>query len=122
MNGVMLEQPLGGAPHALSPESSETGGGHLDHATLLSPLHYALRSLAQNGIALGMGDDSGDAAVAELRKTIGRLLRHAVIAQLDQHVVRAFDGVARGVGENILQIVVGEMEVAAQAEGERVVD
>src|SRR5580698_9826491 len=67
-----------------------------------------------------MSDDGSDAEVAELRKAIGGLLRHAVIAQLDQHVMRSADGVASGIGEHVLHVVIGEMEVAAQAEGERI--
>ena len=120
VDGVVLEQPSGGASHAISPESGERGAGHLDHATLLRPLQHKLWTLAQNWVALGMGDYGGDAAVAELRKTIRSLLGHAVITQLDQHVLRCVDGVAGGIGEDILHIVVGEMEVAAQTELQRI--
>ena len=62
VDGIMFEQPLRGAAHAFTPESGERGAGHLDHAPLLSPLHHALRSLAQNRIAFGMRDHCGDAA------------------------------------------------------------
>jgi hypothetical protein len=116
VDGIMFEQPLRGAAHAFTPESGERRSRHLNHAPLLSPLHHPLRSLAQNRIAFGMRDHRSDAAVAQLRKTVCNLLRNAVVAQFDQHVVRAFDGIACGIGQHILQIVVGEMEVAAQAE------
>ena len=106
--------------HAFSPKSSQRGSSHLNDAALLGPLHHALQVLAQNLVAFGMGDDGGDAAVAQLHKTIRNLLRDAVIAQLDQHVVRAFNRIARGIGQHILQVVVGEMEVAAQAKRQRV--
>jgi len=89
---------------------------------LLRPLHHALQVLAQNWVALGMSDDGGDALIAELHETVCGLRRNAVVVQLDQHVVRACDGVARGIGEHVLQIVVGEMEVAAEAERERGAD
>ncbi len=117
---IVFEQPVGGAAHSFAPESSERGAGHLDDAALFGPFHHALRTLAQNRIAFGMRDDGGDSAIAQLGKTFCDLLRHAVVAQFNQHVVRAFDGVARGVGEQVLQVVVGKMEVAAQGERERI--
>ncbi len=50
------------------------------------------------------------------------LRRNAVIAKLNQHVARTFDGIAGRIRQHVLQIVVREMEVAAQAETERIAD
>ncbi len=48
--------------------------------------------------------------------------RNAVIAQFRQHIAAAFDGVTCGKEHRILQILVGKMEVAAQAKRRRWTD
>src|ERR1700722_11166011 len=107
---------MSSAANSFTPKASKGRARHLDHAALLSPLHYPLRTLAQNRIAFGMRDHRSDAAVAKLGKTVRSLLRHTVIAQLHQHVVRAFNGIPLRIGQHSLQIVVREVEVATQAE------
>ena len=106
----------------LAVAAGDVMGKGLTAAAGMGRVRNALRALAQNRVAFGVGDDRGDAAVAQLHEAVGRLLGDAVVAQLDQHVVRAFDGVAGRVGQHVLQIVIREMEVAAQAEGERIAD
>src|SRR5579863_406035 len=122
MNRVVLEQPVRGLAHALSPESGERRAGDLDDATQLGPLHYALRALAQNRIALRMRDDCSDAAIAKLGETVRGLLRDAVIVQLHQHVMSSFDGVARGIGEHGLQVVIRKMKIAAETDLDGIAD
>src|SRR5215469_8399498 len=122
MDGVPIEQPAGGAHNALSPVSGESGSGHLDYASLLHPLQHPLRALLQNGVALRMSKDGSDSLVAQLGEAFVDLLRDAVVAQFDQEIVRALDGVVGRAGEDVLQIVVGQMEVTAQGDSGRLAD
>src|SRR5579864_7219992 len=101
---------------AFAPEAGQRRARDLNDAALLGPLDYSLQTLAQNRVALGMRDDGRDSSVAQLSKGIRGLLRDAVIAELDQQVARAFDDVAVGMGVRVLQVVVGKMEVATEAQ------
>src|ERR1700682_5786916 len=83
VDGFAFQQTLREAPHAFAPESGKGGAGHLNHASLFSPLNHPLRTLAKNRIAFGMRDHSRHAAVAEFKETIRGLRRDAVVAQLD---------------------------------------
>lgn len=114
VHGLALEQPLRRAARALAPESGEGRTGYLNHAALLGELDHALEIFAQNGIALGMRDDRGQAAIAQFEQRVGGRLRNAVVAELDQQIARVPDCVTRGMRQSILQIVVGKMEVAAE--------
>ena len=69
-----------------------------------------------------MSKNRSDSLISQLRKAFVDLLRHAVVAEFDQQIVTALDGVAVGVSEHVLQIVVGEMEVASQADFQRAAD
>src|SRR5579859_1046545 len=109
----MLEQPEGGPSGALAPEPGESRSGHLNHASLFGPFDHALRIVAQNRIALRMGENHGDSTIPELKKRFVDLLRNAVIAELNQQIARTLDDIARRMGERILHIVKREMKVAA---------
>src|SRR5579862_7518490 len=105
---------MSGAARALPPKSANGGAGHLNDASLLGPLDYALQVFAKNRITLGVGEHGSHTTIAKLCEAIGSLRRHAVIIQLDQHVTRLPDGITSGIGKNRLQVVVGKMEIAAQ--------
>ena len=64
----------------------------------------------------------GDPTIPQLEKRIRRLLRHAVVAELHQQVARAIDDVTGGIGQSVLDVVVGKVKVAAQAEFRRIAD
>ncbi len=72
----------------------------------------------EGGVALGMGEDGGKAGELELVEGFGEAGRQAVVGDFDEQVVEAVDAEAGGVCFGLLDVVEGDMEVAAAAEGE----
>src|SRR6202050_5415409 len=118
--GLVFEQPERGAARAFAPESSQRGARNLNYAALLGPLHESLRTLAQNWITLGVGDDRRHSTLSQLKKGIRSLQRNTVVAELNQQVARAFDHVTPGMRQRVVQMVGGKVKVTAQAEPPRV--
>ncbi len=69
-----------------------------------------------------MGDDRRHSAIPKLVEVLRRLVRDAEVAELHKQVARAFDDVAGRVGQGVLDIVVRQVKVAAQADFERIAD
>src|SRR3954468_20916761 len=114
MHGLMFEQPVRGAARALSPESSERGARHLNDESLLRPLDHALQVLAQNRITFRMRDDDCDSSIAQLQERIRGVLRDTIVAEFDQQVTGLANHKARRIHERVLNVLVGEMKIAAQ--------
>src|ERR1700728_514183 len=120
--GLVFEQPERGAAWGFAPESSQRGARNLNYAALLGPLHESLWALAQNWIALGVGDDRRHSTLCQLKRGVRSLQRNTVVAELNQQVARTFDDVTLGMRQRVLQIVVRKVKVAAQAELRQVAD
>src|SRR5579863_4285681 len=114
MHGLMFEKPKRGATTALAPESGQCRTSHLNNTSLLSPFHHSAQVFAQYRIALRMSDDRRDTDVAELEHCVGRMLRNPVVAEFHQQITRSFDHVTRGIGESVLNVLVGKVKVAAE--------
>ncbi len=115
---VMLEEEMGGGFGAGSEAAEERAGGDLDDASVADPLVHHLGLGLEGGVALGMGEDGNDSAGDELVEGLADGGRDAVVGELDEQVLMVVDGVFAGVAELVLDVVVGEMEVAAEAEGD----
>jgi hypothetical protein len=88
------------------------------HASLLGPLRHALQILAQDRVPFGMRNDGCQPAVRKFEQSFGRVLRHAVITELHQQISSVVDDISFGVNQRILNILVGQVEVAAQTDFE----
>ena len=77
---------------------------------------HHVRFSEQDLIAFGVGNDGNHPAAGEREQVLLHARRKAVVAKLDQQVVRAANRVALGMGKRIPNIVVREVEVATQAE------
>jgi hypothetical protein len=111
-----LEQPLDHLPRAASPESRNCVGGDLDKAALLHHFQHSLRFAQQNGIAFGMGENGNHSAAGDGEQVLFHAGRNAVVAKLNQQISRLADGVSPRMIEGIANVVIGKVEVTAQAE------
>lgn len=105
---------LGGAAHV----AEEGAAGDLDEEAVAEPVLHAVEVALEGGVALGMGEDGREAGELELVEGLGEGGGEAVVGQLDEQVGGAVDGELFGVGDGFVDVVVAEMEVAADAEGE----
>lgn len=120
MDRLTVEEGAGAATGLFAPESGERVGGYLDEAASFDPLGKTLKIFLQVGVALGVGNHRGDSHFQQAKQGRGDLLGNGVIAELDEEIAGVADGVAVGVGEGVLEVVVGEVEIASQSEMGRV--
>src|SRR5664280_673913 len=65
-----------------------------------------------------MSNDRNHAAAGDGKQVLLYLGRDAEVAERHQQILRFADGVTPRMGERVLNVVVGKMQVTAQAEGE----
>ncbi len=102
---------LGGLAHA----AGDGVAGDLDEDAAAHPLGEAGRVLLESGIALGVGEDGGEAGELELVEGFREGAGDAVVGDLDHEIAEAVDGELGGLLLGFEDVVVGEMEVAAEA-------
>ena len=63
-----------------------------------------------------MGENGAQAVIAEVAEAVAELRGNAVVAEFDEQVVGVADHVVLRAVEDALEVFVGKMKVAAQAE------
>lgn len=97
--------------------SSHDGAcGDLDKDACAEPLGEARWVGLEGRVALGVGEDGCEVRELELVEDVGEAGREAVVGDLDEEIALAVDAEARGSGDGLLDVLVGDVEVGAVAE------
>ncbi len=115
---VALEEQVGGGLGLGSELAEECAGGHLDDASGADPVVHHLGLGLQGGVAFGVGEDGDDSAGDELVEGLADVGCDAVVGEFYEQILVFVDGVFARVLELVLDVVIGQMEVAAEAEGD----
>ena len=91
--------------------------GDLGEETVAEPGKHAFGFALEDGVAFRVGEDGDEAGLAELEESFLEAGGEGVFGEFDEEVIEAVDGVTGGVGQGVLDVVVAEVEVAAQTEG-----
>ncbi len=98
--------------------AEDGAGSDLDEHAVAHPLGEQGEVTLERGVAFGVGEDGGYAGVLEVVEGFADAGGDAEVGEFDEQVFFVVDGVAGGIGESVLDVVVAEMEVATLAEGE----
>jgi len=110
------EQAVGHALGGFAHLAGHGVGGDLGKEADTHPLDQAPGIALQGWVALGVGEDGAHAGEAELVEGFIEVEREAVVGELGEQVLAAVDGELVRVGDGVLQVVVGHVEVATGAE------
>jgi len=72
--------------------------------------------LLEDRIPFRVSKDRNDPFVAQLGEAFVDLRGHAVVAEFDQKIMAVLNGVALGRNQDVPQVVIREMEIAAQGQ------
>ena len=91
----------------------------LSQQTIAEPGKQLSGIALQDRVAFRVSEDGREAGPAQLVESLFQVGREAVIREFDEEVVVTVDAVAFGRREGVLEVVVVEVEVAAEPDPER---
>ena len=113
------EEVVGELFGALAPLAEDGIRRDLHEKSAAQPVDHALIVALEGLVAFGMGKNRRRFREPQLVVGLGEAVGQEEVGEFDQEVAEAVDAVADGVLERGLDVVVGEVEVAAEAERER---
>ena len=113
MNEVAFEQLEGEGARCFAKPAQKGLAGNLEVAAFLDPTLECRQSLLEKLITLRVGDYGKDSGGAHAFEHLGGVLENDHVGEFDHQVGLVSDGVFGGIGNGILNIVEGEVEVAA---------
>ena len=116
VNRVALKKPLCHSLRTTSPVARKRTGRNLDQAAVVDEIQHRVGSIQQYRVALGMGHDRHYAAADKAKDALPDRGHKTEVVELDQQVIRVCDGIAPWMEKGILDVVIGKVKVATQAE------
>ena len=116
---AVFEEAVGELFGLFAPFPEHRIGSDLHQKAAAHPSEHAAVICLKCLIPFGMGEDWRLLRELEFVVGFGEAVGKSEVGELDEKVAEAVDGVTDGIFQRGLDVVVGEVEVAAEAEGQR---